>query len=66
MITTSCLGYSPLLPDALSDKTADTVVRPGSIYELRDLVSLAVRNRQPLTMRGARTGNYGQSRPLEG
>ncbi|GAC1326622.1 MAG: hypothetical protein NVSMB2_25920 [Chloroflexota bacterium] len=58
--------YSPLLTDALADKTADAVVRPGTLDELRPLVALAVEHRVPITFRGAGTGNYGQSRPLEG
>jgi FAD/FMN-containing dehydrogenase len=58
--------YSPLLSDALAEKTADAVVRPGSLDELKEIVTLAVQHRVAITFRGAGTGNYGQSRPLEG
>ncbi len=58
--------YSPILVGALSDRTADAVVRPGSLTELEGVVALAVSQRVPITMRGAGTGNYGQSIPLRG
>jgi FAD/FMN-containing dehydrogenase len=58
--------YSPLLSDALAEKTADAVVRPGSLSELEEIMTLAVQQRVAMTFRGAGTGNYGQSRPLEG
>lgn len=57
--------YSPLLQDALADTTADAVVRPASAEELERVVATAVRHRVPITVRGAGTGNYGQSLPLE-
>src|SRR5262249_10845852 len=58
--------YSPILLGALSDMTAHAVVRPGTLEELEAVVGAAVRAREPITMRGAGTGNYGQSVPLHG
>ena len=57
--------YSPLLTTALADTTVDVVARPGTIDELVRVVALGVRRRVPMTARGAGTGNYGQSLPLE-
>jgi FAD/FMN-containing dehydrogenase len=57
--------YSPLLTTALADTTVDVVVRPGTIGELVQVLALGVRRRLPITARGAGTGNYGQSLPLE-
>lgn len=57
--------YSPILENALADTSVDAVVRPGSIDELTAVVALAARHRVPITLRGAGTGNYGQSLPLE-
>lgn len=57
--------YSPVLENALSDTTVEAVALPTSLDELLAVVSLAARHRVPLTMRGAGTGNYGQSLPLE-
>jgi FAD/FMN-containing dehydrogenase len=58
--------YSPLLTDAFSEVPCDAIVQPGTLDELREIVALAVRARVPLTLRGAGTGNYGQSLPLHG
>jgi FAD/FMN-containing dehydrogenase len=57
--------YSPVLESALADTTVDAVVRPASTEELTACVALAARLRVPLTLRGAGTGNYGQSLPLQ-
>jgi FAD/FMN-containing dehydrogenase len=57
--------YSPLLEEALANMAADAVVRPATAEELEAVVGIAVRHRVPLTVRGAGTGNYGQSLPLE-
>lgn len=57
--------YSTLLEEALANLTADAVVRPGTLAELEAVVAAAVRHRAPITARGAGTGNYGQSLPLE-
>jgi FAD/FMN-containing dehydrogenase len=58
--------YSPILTEALADVTVDVVARPGSQEEVAELLGLAVRLRAPVTVRGAGTGNYGQSVPLAG
>jgi FAD/FMN-containing dehydrogenase len=58
--------FSPVLKRQLADKSADAVVRPRSEDEIRRLVSLCARLRIPITVRGAGTGNYGQSVPLQG
>jgi len=58
--------YSPMLTGALGEKPADAVVRPRSVEELRRVLEISVRHRAPFTLRGAGTGNYGQSVPLEG
>jgi FAD/FMN-containing dehydrogenase len=57
--------YSPLLTTALADTAVDVVVRPGSVDELASVVAIGARRRTPITVRGAGTGNYGQSLPLE-
>jgi FAD/FMN-containing dehydrogenase len=56
--------YSPILENALSDTAVEAVALPSSLDELTAIVALAARHRVPLTMRGAGTGNYGQSLPL--
>lgn len=57
--------YSPILENALSDTGVDAVAKPTSIEELEAVIALAASLRIPLTMRGAGTGNYGQSLPLK-
>ncbi|WP_407938150.1 FAD-binding oxidoreductase [Motilibacter rhizosphaerae] len=52
------------MENALADTTVDAVVRPQSVEELTACVAEAARLRVPLTLRGAGTGNYGQSLPL--
>lgn len=61
-----CYWFSPVLKPQLDDKIADVIVRPGSVDEMAAVISLAVRARIPITMRGAGTGNYGQGIPLQG
>lgn len=56
--------FSPILDNELSDTTVEAVALPRSVEDLRDIVALAARLRMPITMRGAGTGNYGQSLPL--
>ncbi|GAA3969942.1 FAD-binding oxidoreductase [Actinomadura viridis] len=56
--------YSPILENALADTTVDAVMRPRSLDDLTAVVALAAERRIPLTIRGAGTGNYGQSLPL--
>jgi FAD/FMN-containing dehydrogenase len=57
--------YSPVLENELADTTVEAVAIPQSVEQLREVVSIAARHRMPLTMRGAGTGNYGQSLPLK-
>ncbi|MGM0875415.1 MAG: FAD-binding oxidoreductase [Bacillota bacterium] len=58
--------YSPVLFEQLKDKIADCAVQPHTIEEVKRVVSFAVKNRIPITVRGAGTGNYGQAIPLNG
>ncbi|MEL6222931.1 MAG: FAD-binding oxidoreductase [Cyanobacteria bacterium J06627_8] len=58
--------FSPVLTAQLSDKRGDLVVRPTSEAEVIRVAAACVRERIPLTVRGAGTGNYGQCVPLEG
>src|SRR5581483_11524255 len=58
--------YSPLLMEALVDVAVEVVAQPGTIAEAADLLALSARLQAPVTLRGAGTGNYGQSVPLEG
>ena len=58
--------YSPVLRRLIEDKRADMAVRPGSVEELRRVVSACSRAKVPVVARGAGTGNYGQCVPLYG
>lgn len=58
--------FSPVLKRQLADKVADAVVRPRTEDEIRRVVALCAKLRVPITIRGAGTGNYGQSVPLHG
>jgi FAD/FMN-containing dehydrogenase len=58
--------YSPVLAEAFIDTRIDAVVQPATLEELEKVVATAVRLRVPITVRGAGTGNYGQSVPLYG
>jgi FAD/FMN-containing dehydrogenase len=58
--------FSPILRRELESKSADAVVRPRSVEELREIVSACARESLPLTLRGGGTGNYGQAIPLDG
>jgi FAD/FMN-containing dehydrogenase len=57
--------YSPVLENEFADTTVEAVAIPQTVEELTEVVSIAARQRMPLTMRGAGTGNYGQSLPLQ-
>ncbi len=57
--------YSPVLENKFADTTVEAVAIPQTVEELTNVVSIAARHRMPLTMRGAGTGNYGQSLPLQ-
>lgn len=61
-----CFHFSPVLIPQLEGRRADVIVRPQSLAQLREVIRCAVRNRIPLTPRGAGTGNYGQGVPLHG
>jgi FAD/FMN-containing dehydrogenase len=58
--------YSPVLEPQLRSKTAEVAVIPKSVDELRTTVAIACEHGIPTTLRGAGTGNYGQSVPLHG
>ncbi|MED3574884.1 FAD-binding oxidoreductase [Cytobacillus praedii] len=58
--------YSPVLTDMLEDKIADYIVKPSNEEEIKSILSLAVQNKIPVTIRGAGTGNYGQIIPMNG
>ena len=58
--------FSPILKRQLAEKRAEVIVQPGTVDELLAVIALAARERIPLTPRGAGTGNYGQSIPLQG
>lgn len=58
--------FSPVLKRQLADKVADAVVRPRTEEEIARVVALCAKLRIPITIRGAGTGNYGQSVPLHG
>ena len=58
--------YSPILKQQLDDKVADVFVQPTTLDQLVAVIAAAVRERIPITPRGAGTGNYGQSIPIHG
>ncbi|MEK8128781.1 FAD-binding oxidoreductase [Paenibacillus filicis] len=58
--------YSPVLDKRLKDKKADAVIAPKNEREVEEVLAFAYRHRIPVTARGAGTGNYGQSIPLQG
>lgn len=57
--------YSPVLSELLRDKTADLLVLPASIDELRLVAAACARQRIAVTLRGGGTGNYGQCTPMQ-
>jgi FAD/FMN-containing dehydrogenase len=58
--------YSPLLSAQLSDVSVDAIVFPRTLEQLEFAISASVRMGRPITTRGAGTGNYGQSVPVQG
>ena len=58
--------YSPILKDQLQHVTADFVVAPRNVEEVRQVLATCWRHDVPVTTRGAGTGNYGQAMPLSG
>jgi len=58
--------YSPLLKKWLDHVSADFVVCPASEAEVIEILKTCYAHDVPVTVRGAGTGNYGQSMPLAG
>ena len=58
--------FSPILESQLKDKRGDLVIRPTTEAEVIQIATVCVKERIPLTIRGAGTGNYGQCIPLKG
>ncbi|MEB3188851.1 MAG: FAD-binding oxidoreductase [Snowella sp.] len=58
--------FSPVLTRQLAHKRGDLVVCPKTEEEILVVAQLCVQYHIPLTVRGAGTGNYGQSIPLLG
>jgi len=58
--------YSPILKAKLDHVTAEIVVSPRSIDEVKTVLAAAYRHDIAITPRGAGTGNYGQAMPLAG
>ncbi|KAA6457594.1 FAD-binding oxidoreductase [Acidobacteria bacterium AB60] len=58
--------YSPVLRPKLAPKVADVAVQPRDMDELMAVLGYALREKVPVTVRGAGTGNYGQCVPLRG
>ena len=61
-----CYHFSPILIPQLEGRHAEVIVRPTTQAQLKAIIQCAVRNRVPITPRGAGTGNYGQGVPLHG
>lgn len=66
VFSTDAYTFSPILVEALGEKRADIVVAPANLEELKAVVRYALKHSVPFTVRGAGTGNYGQSVPLAG
>ena len=58
--------YSPVLQERLASCRAALVVRPETVDAVVGVAAACCRHGIALTLRGAGTGNYGQSVPLEG
>ena len=58
--------YSPVLRERLASCRAMLVVRPETVDAVACVAAACCRHGIALTLRGAGTGNYGQSVPLEG
>ena len=61
-----CYWFSPVLKSELEEMSAEFIVRPETVEELKAIIKLAVAAGIPITPRGAGTGNYGQGIPLRG
>ncbi len=57
--------YSPVLTELLRDKTADLLLVPRNMDQMRRIASACARARVPVTLRGGGTGNYGQCTPMQ-
>ena len=58
--------YSPVLVPQLRDGRAQLVAAAITVEQVRLVAGACARQRVPLTVRGAGTGNYGQCVPLQG
>ncbi|MEC3862561.1 FAD-binding oxidoreductase [Mesobacterium sp. TK19101] len=58
--------YSPILKDRMDHLIADFVVNPASEAEVIEILKTCYAHDVPVTVRGAGTGNYGQSMPMSG
>ncbi len=58
--------FSPVLKRQLEGRRADVAVKPKTEDEIKAVVAACAKERVPITVRGAATGNYGQIVPLEG
>ena len=58
--------FSPILYEQLQNKRGNLVACPITEAEVIQIAKICVKNKIPLTVRGAGTGNYGQCIPLEG
>ena len=58
--------YSPILKAQLDHVTADLVVAPRTVEDVKSVLRAAYRHKVSVTPRGAGTGNYGQAMPLSG
>ena len=57
--------FSPILKEKLQNKRGELAVFPTTEAEVLQIAEACVKDRIPLTVRGAGTGNYGQCIPLE-
>ena len=58
--------FSPILTEQLQDKRGELAVFPTTEAEVLQIAQACVKDKIPLTVRGAGTGNYGQCIPLQG
>lgn len=58
--------FSPILEEKLQDKRGELAVFPTTEAEVLQIARACVKDKIPLTVRGAGTGNYGQCIPLNG
>ena len=58
--------FSPILTEQLQDKRGELAVFPTTEAQVLQIAEICVKQKIPLTVRGAGTGNYGQCIPLQG